>query len=146
LTPTTRTTSLVLMRVSMPANRSTTGDRITLPVGGLGGLRTGEMTSMSGSCTGRSPPSAFRRLETLILGRWRTAARCISRGLEIGLPGPLETATVPGDGMDVLIASAANRGAGVVTGPARHLAPLWGVSLAVICASCSRFACCRGGR
>jgi hypothetical protein len=104
LTPTTRTTSLVLIRASMPTNRSMMGSRFGLAAGAIFGLLTGGTTSTSGSCMGRSPPTAFRRLEILILGRWRRKTRGISRGPETVLPAPLETATVPGDGMDVLIA------------------------------------------
>ena len=145
LTPTTRTTSLVLMRASMPANRSKMGGRFGLLATEIFGLFTGGMTSTSGSCTGRSPRTAFRRLEIATLGRWRPGVRCISRGPETVLLGPLATATEAGDGRDVLIAQAVNRGAGAVTGPDHHLASLRGVSLAVICANCSRSACCRGG-
>lgn len=52
LTPTTRTTSLVLMRVSIPERRPPMGNRFGFVRGELGGVCTGGTMSTSGSCTG----------------------------------------------------------------------------------------------
>lgn len=146
LTPTTRTTSLVLMRTSMPASRSAIGDRFGLAARGLGELRTGGMTSTSGSCTGRFPVTTSRRLEAVRFERRRIGGGCISRDLAIVLPDPLETATTPGDGMEVLIALCRQPLGRLVIGPVHHLAGSRGRSLPAICASWRRFACCRLGR
>lgn len=106
LTPTTRTTSLVLMRASMPAKRSTTGARLGVPAGRIFGVLTAGTTSMSDSCVGRSSLAAFCRLEAVMTGRPRFKARWISRGLVVALPGLLGTATAPRDRFDMLTGSA----------------------------------------
>lgn len=107
LTPTTRTTSLVRMRASMPASRSAMSVGVRVSAGATFGL-TGGTTSMSDSCTGRSPLTAFCRLETGMVERSRPEGRCISRLFVIVVPGPLGTVTAPGDRIEVLIASPPN--------------------------------------
>lgn len=102
LTPTMRTTSLVLMRASIPASRSRMG-RFGLPAGGIFGLVTGGTTSTSGSCTGRSSLAGFCPLEP-VFRRLRLKGRCNSRGRGAVVTCPLGRAIVLGDGMDVLIA------------------------------------------
>jgi hypothetical protein len=103
LTPTTRTTSLVLIRASMPAKRLTTGGCLGLSPEGI--LLIGRTTSASGSCTvGGSLPAAFCRLETVLLGRSRLEGRRISRGLVTVLPGPLGAANAPGSRVEVFMA------------------------------------------
>jgi len=104
LTPTTRTTSLVLMRASRPASRSIKGGRFGLPALGLGGPLTGGTKSTSGSCIGRSALGAVCRLWADIPGRARLEGRCISRGLVSALPCPLGAEAAPDDRLESFIA------------------------------------------
>lgn len=102
LTPTTRTTSLVDIRVSMPANRSTTGGRFG-SANGSARLRMGGTTSISDNCTGRSAARRSGRFEPAGREPRRSDVRGLGEGLIGNFPVPLRGAGAPDDIIDVLI-------------------------------------------
>lgn len=73
--------------------------------------------------------------EAVDLERVRPERRFVSRDLVAKLLDPLGTRTAPADGIEVFIALAATRGAGVITGPANYFARSGGRALALIGAS-----------
>lgn len=103
LTPTTRTTSLVDIRASMPANRSSAAGSFGAANTGSARLRSGGTTSMSDNWTGRFTTATPWLREPFSRVRRRVGAlsACGSRAGE--LLGPFGTAGAPDNGIVVLI-------------------------------------------
>src|SRR6185437_4985459 len=99
-TPTSRTTSLVDSRTSMPAKRSKTGGLFGASTVGVPRSRTGGMTSVNDNCTGRSACGLF---EPVGPATCCSDARGCIEGLIGNFPVPLRDRGAPVDIIDVLI-------------------------------------------
>ena len=103
LTPTTRTTSPVDSRTSMPANRSITDGRVGASSVGVSRLRTGGTTSMSDNCTGRSPVPGLGRFEPFERAIRRSDVRGLGEGLIGNFPVPFRGAGASDDISEVFM-------------------------------------------